>query len=156
MILVQRWLLQVVCLVLASCSAFADGKIFARVAAVPVITPDQRAMLYFSNGVERLVVETSFIGEGTNFAWVVPLPSAPNIEAVSTNFFGYLNMAYQPELILAAPDWWILFLVIGYLATISIYDTATLTSADGRAILDWLPAYLRSIQCGFLTLIRPG
>jgi hypothetical protein len=198
MILVQRWLFHALALVLLSFSAFADGKIFARAAAVPVAIPDQRAMLYFSNGVERLVIETSFIGQGTNFAWVVPLPSAPKIEAVSTNFFAYLNMAFQPKLILAASDWWILFLAIGYLATISIwtyrktgpsrfvswfgflllllllvvvalpnfvrsrgvssvasadsvevlnrqsvgiYDTTTLTSADGRALLDWLNSY---------------
>jgi hypothetical protein len=107
--LALRWLLQGLGLVMVSFSAFADGKIFARVAAVPVATPDQRAMLHFSNDVERLVIETSFIGEGTNFAWVVPLPSAPKIEAVATNFFGYLNMSYQPKLILGASDWWILF-----------------------------------------------
>src|SRR5215472_6751106 len=72
-------------------TAFADGKVFTTAVAAPVTTPDQRAMLQFSNGVERLVIETSFVGQGTNFAWVVPLPSVPKIEAVSTNFFGYLN-----------------------------------------------------------------
>jgi hypothetical protein len=195
--LLCRFLSVLACMGLATFSAVADGKVFSRAAAVPVITPDQRAMLYFSNNVERLVIETSFVGEGTNFAWVVPLPSAPVIDGVSTNFFGYLNMTYQPRLILDVPPWglciafgfiialciaaphkngpgglieWLsffgLFLLILMISlpffakggstessslapsassvsvlnrqTVGVYDTATLSSEDGRALLDWL------------------
>ncbi len=95
-------------------SARADGKVFAQPIATSVTTPDQRAMLYYSNGVERLVIETSFVGAGTNFAWVVPLPAPPRIEAVATNFFSCLNLAYQPHLIREADPWWLLFLLVGY------------------------------------------
>jgi hypothetical protein len=91
--------------------------------AAPVTTPDQRAMLQFSNGVERLVIETSFVGQGTNFAWVVPLPSVPKIEAVSTNFFGYLNASFQPYLITEAEPWWVLFLWIGFMVSSGIFYT---------------------------------
>lgn len=94
-------------------SVWADGKVFSRAVAAAVKVPDQRAMLHFSKGVERLVIETSFIGEGTNFAWVVPLPSAPKIEAVSTNFFQRLSVAFQPKLIHKPEPWWFLFAVFG-------------------------------------------
>ncbi len=153
-------------------------------------------MLHFSNGVERLVIETSFVGQGTNFAWVVPLPSVPKIEAVSTNFFRNLNTTFQPKLIFKASAAWVLYLFLGSLVTatiwafrkrgaerlksvvvclillvltgllvlpnfvqsrgtssvsqaldsvnvlnqqrVGIYDTATVSGRDGRALLDWL------------------
>jgi hypothetical protein len=102
--------------------AFADGKVFSRAVAAPVKTPDQQAMLYFSNGVERLVIETSFVGEGTNFAWVVPLPSAPKIEAVSTNFFKTLNASFQPKLIYEITGGWFWVPALGAAASLAIWS----------------------------------
>jgi len=99
-------------LTLLGSPAWADGIVFAK--AVPTTTPDQRAMLQFSDGIERLVIETSFVGSGSNFAWVVPLPSTPKVEAVSTNFFAYLNLAYQPKLIRETEGWGFLFLLASY------------------------------------------
>ena len=101
--------------------AWADGIVFAK--AAPTTTPDQRAMLQFSNGVERLVIETSYIGSGTNFAWVVPLPANPKVEAVSTNFFEYLNLAYQPRLVWHDEElWlWVGFLLITFPITTGIW-----------------------------------
>ena len=49
--------------------------------------PNQQALIHWADGLERLVIETSFLGEGTNFAWVVPLPSAPEVKPVSEGFF---------------------------------------------------------------------
>jgi hypothetical protein len=55
-----------ICLFLAMLGspAWADGIVFAK--AVPTTTPDQRAMLQFSNGVERLasVREVSYLMNG--------------------------------------------------------------------------------------------
>ena len=57
-------------LILGSLSVLADGKVFRHVemATGPVTIPDQRALIHWSNGVERLVIETSFQGSGSNFA----------------------------------------------------------------------------------------
>jgi hypothetical protein len=81
----------------ASCRA--DGMIM-RATAVPaeVRIPDQRALIHFTNGLERLVIETRFTGAGTNFAWVVPLPSPPVIEEASTGLFPTLQCIFQPRL----------------------------------------------------------
>jgi hypothetical protein len=49
--------------------------------------PNQQVLIHYSGGVERLVIETSFRGEGTNRAWVVPLPSALEVKPVSEGFF---------------------------------------------------------------------
>jgi hypothetical protein len=90
------------------------------VSAVPaqVRIPDQRALIQFSNGVERLVIETRFTGAGTNFAWVVPLPSAPVIEEASTGLFPTLQSLFQPRLRHDVPHYFQFFLALipgGYL-----------------------------------------
>ena len=56
-------------------AALADGMVIPTIAYPAKITiPDQCALICFTNGTERLVIETRFTGSGTNFAWVVPLP----------------------------------------------------------------------------------
>lgn len=93
-------------------ASWADGKVFAYAVQSKVSTPDQRAMLSYANGVERLVIETSFMGEGTNFAWIVPLPSAPKIEPVSSSFFSSLSVAYEPKLVTSVILWWPFLLLL--------------------------------------------
>src|SRR5512136_27353 len=89
----------VLCLTLAATPVFADGKVFAEFFYPKVEIPNQQALIHFSGGVERLVIETSFLGQGTNFAWVVPLPSEPEVKPVSEGFFSGLQQAFQPKLI---------------------------------------------------------
>lgn len=80
--------------------ALADGKVFPPTAyPVEVRIPDQRAILAWSNGVERLVIETRFTGAGTNFAWVVPLPSPPKVEAATRGLFPTLTHLLRPRVI---------------------------------------------------------
>ncbi len=79
--------------------ALADGMVFPEVYYAKVEIPNQQALIHHSGGIEHLVIETSFLGEGTNFAWVVPLPSTPEVKPVSENFFAGLQQAFQPTLI---------------------------------------------------------
>ena len=74
------WLTLTVLLLLGTVTARADGKVFAPV-LVPqqVEMPDQRALLAWKDNVESLVIESAFVGKGTDFAWVVPLPSKPEV-----------------------------------------------------------------------------
>lgn len=91
-------------------NAAADGKVFPRQAVVahPTI-PGQRALICWSNGVERLVIETSFTGEGTNFAWVVPLPSQPVVEEASAGVLNTIAYQLRPRLIYQPAPWCSLF-----------------------------------------------
>jgi len=89
---VMRRILCLVLLVVAGVlvpeTSRADGKVFSSVTvAEPVRIPDQRAILSWSEGIERLVIETRFSGRGSNFAWVVPLPARPVVEPVSPGLF---------------------------------------------------------------------
>lgn len=80
--------------------ALADGKVFVQqdVRAKTEI-PNQQALIAYRDGVEYLVIETSFLGEGTNFAWVVPLPAQPTVRPVSPALFPALQRAFQPQLV---------------------------------------------------------
>lgn len=118
-VMLQRILLFVL-LGLLPLNAVADGKVYPPVALAAAVTiPDQRALIHFTNGVERLVIETRFTGEGTNFAWVVPLPNQPVIEAATTGLFPTLQYLFRPTIIHHIPKYygWILF-VIGLLLTL--------------------------------------
>lgn len=76
----------------------ADGMVVPEVSYPVVAIPDQQALIHHADGVERLVIETSFRGAGTNFAWVVPLPSPPQVKPLPEHFFTSLQRAFQPRL----------------------------------------------------------
>src|SRR5215472_3709180 len=79
--------------------AYSDGKIIPETALpAHIVIPDQQALIHFANGVEWLVIETRFTGDGTNFAWVVPLPSQPVIEEASAGLFPTLQYTLQPHI----------------------------------------------------------
>ncbi|MBU6399470.1 MAG: DUF2330 domain-containing protein [Verrucomicrobia bacterium] len=86
-------------LLCAPFSAAADGMVYPTAVAINVTIPDQRALIHFSNGVERLVIETRFTSVGTNFAWVVPVPSPPVIEPATTGLFPTLQYLFQPRIV---------------------------------------------------------
>lgn len=56
----------------------ADGKVFSSVTvAEPVRIPDQRAILSWSEGLERLVIETRFSGRGATSRGSFHCPPVP-------------------------------------------------------------------------------
>lgn len=105
MTLFRAWV--VVLMLFAPFLARADGMVISkRTYAVPTI-PDQRALLHYTNGTETLVIETSFQGPGTNFAWVVPLPAVPTIKAVSTGVLPTLQTIFQPRVLPSVKHYWL-------------------------------------------------
>lgn len=98
-------------------AAAADGKVFVPTAlAAQVNIPDQRALIHFTNGVERLVIETRFTAAGSNFAWVLPLPGQPVIEEATTGLFPTLQYLFQPPVQHAVPRYFVgIFCLLGLL-----------------------------------------
>lgn len=93
--------LSVLGLVLLCPQSFADGVYFPpqAFAKLPEI-PCQRAVLTLRNGMERMVVESTFKGEGDRVGWVIPVPAAPrSFEAASPGFLKTLSINTQPEVI---------------------------------------------------------
>jgi len=180
----------VVWFLIAPPGAYGDGCFIPPTAFARVQIPDQRALIHFDQGTETLVIDTSFKGDGTNFAWIVPVPSAPKVETTTTGLFPTLETIFQPNIIHYIPPfyWWAIVVgaflfsimrklrrhesvagvLLGWLCALfiaglflpafatagvsalptgavnvverkrlGIYDTAVLSSRDGRA-LDWL------------------
>jgi hypothetical protein len=88
-----------------------------------VTIPDQQALIYYTNGSERLLIETLLAGVGTNFAWVVPLPSQPVIEAATTGLFPTLHYLFAPEIKNDAPAYW-LGMLVGLLVLVLYYRSS--------------------------------
>ena len=92
-------------------SLFADGKVFST-GDVRVNIPDQSALLCFDGKTERLVIETAFDGKGEDFAWVVPLPSVPRIEAATPGLFPTLRVITRPRVIPHDSGWYVVALLL--------------------------------------------
>jgi hypothetical protein len=97
------WGLLICSFVFSSAPTAADGKVFRQIFAERVETPNQQALIHFSEGAEDLVIETTVLGAGTNFAWVVPLPAPPEIAPVSEDFFTNLGRTFRSRLIHKPP-----------------------------------------------------
>lgn len=80
---------------------FADGYITVvkSIGKLPDI-PTQRGIVQFRDGLETLVVETSFEAEGYRFGWVIPVPSIPmKFQRLSSGLFDALSIQIQPEIV---------------------------------------------------------
>ncbi|HUW62345.1 MAG TPA: DUF2330 domain-containing protein [Candidatus Bathyarchaeia archaeon] len=85
-------------LLLLTPATFADGIILAAPSVLPPDMPQQRALIVYRDGVEKLVVESSFRGEGSDFAWILPVPSAPiEIAKATPGLFTTLEFGLQPK-----------------------------------------------------------
>ncbi|MEZ6191959.1 MAG: DUF2330 domain-containing protein [Phycisphaerales bacterium] len=84
---------------------FADGKVFATEATAEVDIPDQEALIHWADGVETLVIRTSFTGKGDKFAWVVPTPSKPEVTASTTGLFPTLRTLTAPKVRMKQQAW---------------------------------------------------
>jgi hypothetical protein len=91
----------VVFLILVAPNAAGDGVILPEQINVqtPAI-PAQRAFLSFRVGVEVLMIESTFNGEGNSFAWIIPVPATPmRMEVGSAGFLETLNVKFRPKMV---------------------------------------------------------
>lgn len=101
---------------LISATALADGGVFLRVDTRANL-PDQQAMIVYLNGLEALAIETRAQAAGEEIAWVVPLPSVPEVSPATTGTFPTLRAACAPRRMdvpwqLAASLGWLLMVVL--------------------------------------------
>lgn len=100
-----RWVLGVLlCLLVTSPAALADGKMFRSLSAVvPMV--DQEAVICFKDGVEVLAIRTRAGAAGTGdeqLAWVVPVPGpeVPELLTCTDGVFATARTLTQPRLML--------------------------------------------------------
>ncbi len=118
---ITRFLLLIILLVSPVGAARADGKVFAREGVVATI-PDQRALIVYENGIQTLVIETRFEASGSpaiiqestgearreaskeasargEFAWVVPVPSVPELFEVTPGLMPTVQAVFEPRVV---------------------------------------------------------
>lgn len=106
----------------------------------------QKALIYYQNQTENLVVSTNFQGNSQDFAWVIPTPSKPEVFKSDASLFTTLEKItktsnYISPVSDAMPT-------LGTKSessvqvieekTIDIYDTAILKATDDKALAQWL------------------
>lgn len=74
----------------------ADGMIIPPVGKV-VHETEQKAVIFYDEGVEHLFLSITFQGDADNFAWIVPTPSQPEVGKSSDRVFTRLDELTKPE-----------------------------------------------------------
>ncbi|MFA4985151.1 MAG: DUF2330 domain-containing protein [Candidatus Brocadiia bacterium] len=72
----------------------ADGFFFPSHEVKKPDMPQQRAIIVYRNGVERLIIESAFQGESGQYAWVIPVPSEP-LEIKKASYPLFKTMFYD-------------------------------------------------------------
>lgn len=76
------------CLWVLSTAAWADGGFLAM---RDMREPEQKAAVLFADGVEDLIIQVKYDGAVGDFAWLVPLPSKPEVALAEDAIFGELR-----------------------------------------------------------------
>ena len=71
--------------------AFVRSDYSGRARAEDITEPRQKALIIHSDGVEQLVLQVSYKGSASEFAWVIPTPSPPNVFPVHAPVFHGLS-----------------------------------------------------------------
>jgi len=107
----------------------------------------QKALIYYQNQTENLVVSASFNGNSQDFAWVIPTPSKPEIFKSSASLFTTLEKITETsDYTLPLDEAMSTFgtnksessVQVIEEKTIDIYDTAILKATDDKALSQWL------------------
>lgn len=142
-------------LALAAQTARADGALFPRKDAwqeqrerALITEPAQKAALIYSHGREQLIISPSFSGPPGDFAWVVPVPSRPQVKILHGALFHELARIVEPPppVRVYTPDGGARApgpphrrpVVLLERKTVGAYDVSILSATDGGALQQWL------------------
>jgi len=132
--------------------AHADGIPLPYGRGFDIQMPDQKAIIVYDAeaGREDLVLSIQLLGTSPEAAWVVPVPSVPEVKAASPEWFVQLSDLTQPEIVTQT----VLFPGLGApmgaqegpsdrvellgREQVGIYDVSILAAGDSGALLDWL------------------
>lgn len=87
---------RILLLMLLIAGVLADGGYFPPPYHQQMYEPTQEAMLVFDGSHETLIIKPSFDGDASSFAWVVPVPNYPTVEAADPELFYELYRLTQP------------------------------------------------------------
>jgi hypothetical protein len=112
--------------------------------------PAQKAIIVYDSESdhEDLILSIKLFAESPEAAWVVPVPSLPDVRAASTDWFVQLSNLTQPmEYVSTSPSCCPFWLGSGSAPVgvevvererVGLYDVSTLSANDSAALLEWL------------------
>jgi len=120
-------------------AAWADGCFFPPIGR-DITEPSQIAAIFYSDGQEDLIIQVSYEGEVEDFAWVVPVPSLPEIKAENFEIFSELSNLTTPSYYyeLGRRGDMLKEVTVYERKRVGSYDTATLSSEDPDSLINWL------------------
>jgi len=136
------------CLAAVSAPALADGAFLApNPERTDIREPEQKAVIYWHDGTEDLILNASYEGAPADFAWVVPVPAKPQVEEFDGAIFHELARLTAPPPMLegrqdkaksmaAAPTAPAVEVVER--KEVGPYDVAVLTATGAGALSQWL------------------
>ena len=88
-LIMKRFLLLLIVSIL-SIPCFADGGFIGKYRisdsidkskySSEIIEPEQKAIIYFNKGLEGLTIQAGYKGKSSEFVWLVPTPSVPQVK----------------------------------------------------------------------------
>jgi hypothetical protein len=122
---------------------YGDG-VFVWRKGVDLYEPSQKAIILWDDGYENLILQVKYKGEASDFAWIVPVPSEPDVRAVDGDIFAEISEYTQQR------GWWnaaFYFRKHGIREEkvevlerkkVSVYDVAVLNAKDASVLISWL------------------
>jgi len=119
--------------------AWADGCFFPPIGK-DITEPSQIAAIFYSDGQEDLIIQVSYEGDVEDFAWVVPVPSLPEIKAVNFELFIDLSSLTSQSYDYFPGNGRVFEeeVMVYERKRVGSYDAATLSSEDPDSLINWL------------------
>lgn len=137
-------------------SVLADGGFFPPVYYnEDIFEPTQKGIILHDGTQEQLIIQATYKGEMDDFAWIIPVPSYPDIDKTSSYLFEELHFLTQPDykraprlfqrtIMYASEGMTKSMDSLGNSVTvheqrqIGIYNVTVLSSRDPKSLLNWL------------------
>lgn len=85
-----------VCGLLATLTAKADGMLVTPINQ-KVYETDQKAVIFYEDGIQDLFISISFNGSAEDFGWIIPTPKEPEVAKSTDMLFERLDEMTRPE-----------------------------------------------------------
>ena len=86
----------ILCLLAVPLLALADGMMVGPPSKI-IYEKDQKAVIFYEDGVETLILSVTFKGDTKDFAWIVPTPKRPEVDKSSDELFEKLDDLTEVE-----------------------------------------------------------
>ena len=139
-------LIWLVIFVLTPLAVSADGMIVPP-AGYYIWETEQRAVIFYEDGTEELVLSISFQGNAKDFAWIVPTPTRPEVRKASNELFDALDELttpiydyYEPMPLMYGVEQRGIEDKVWVVETkqIEYYEIVVLEARESEALTDWL------------------